>query len=175
MNWNAILFHGTGYGLVMGLIFTIALLAGAAVSRDFLLGDYPAEIQRRYGRPRSERGRKVAIWVGILFWGAAFLPLLAAALLHLRATLGGGDLGFWQAAACGAVAFTTLSLYDLIVLDWIVLAGLRPRIMVLPGTEGMKEYRDLAFHAVAALKGSPLILVAGLVAGGATAAAEAMA
>ncbi|MEU6712795.1 hypothetical protein ABZ897_15045 [Nonomuraea sp. NPDC046802] len=61
--------------------------------------------------------------------------------------------------------FCTLVLFDLVVLDWLILAGLRPRVMVLPGTEGMPEYRDLTFHAVAALKGSPLIVVVGLVAG----------
>ncbi|MEV0383651.1 hypothetical protein [Nonomuraea sp. NPDC050643] len=174
MHWNAILSHGAGYGLVMSLLFTAALLAGFAVSKDFLLGDYPPAIQERYGRPRSARGRKVAVWVGALFWGAVFLPLLTVALLDLRASLGGGDLGFWQAAACAATAFATMSLYDLVVLDWLVIAGLRPSLMVLPGTEGMKEYRDLRFHAVEALKGSPLILVVGLVAGGLTMLTEAI-
>ncbi|MEV0612924.1 hypothetical protein AB0I81_06330 [Nonomuraea sp. NPDC050404] len=173
MHWNTTVAYGAVYGLVISLLFTLALLIGAAISRDFLLHDYPAAIQERYGKPKSARGRKVAIWVGVLFWGATFLPLLTVALLHLRATIG-GDLGFWRAAACGAILFATLSLYDLVVLDWILLAGLRPGIMVLPGTEGMKEYRDLRFHAVAALKGSPLILVVALVAGGAVTAAEAL-
>ncbi|SEG24828.1 hypothetical protein SAMN05444920_102336 [Nonomuraea solani] len=173
MEWNAIVGHGIGYGLVISLLFTIALLAGFAVSRDFLLGDYPPAIQERYGKPRSARGGKVAIWVGILFWGVCFLPLLTAAVLDLRASIG-HDLGFWRAAACAAIAFATMTLFDLVVLDWLILAGLRPALMVLPGTEGMKEYRDLCFHAVEALKGSPLILVVGLVAGGLTTAAEAI-
>ncbi|WP_031164333.1 hypothetical protein [Streptosporangium roseum] len=78
----------------------------------------------------------------MIFRGACFLPLLVVALLDLRATTG-GDLGFLPAAACAAIVFATMSVYDLVVIDWLILAGLRPRLMTLPGTEGMKEYRDL--------------------------------
>lgn len=46
---------------------------------------------------------------------------------------------------------------------------------MLPGTEGMSEYRDLGFHTVEALKGSPLVVVVGLAAGGVVALAEALA
>ncbi|MFB7527423.1 hypothetical protein ACFC0C_04070 [Streptomyces sp. NPDC056178] len=53
--------------------------------------------------------------------------------------------------------------------DWFILAGLRPRLLVLPGTEDMAEYRDLRSHLSAALKGSPLIIIVGLVTGGASA------
>jgi hypothetical protein len=99
---------------------------------------------------------------------------MAGAILHLRSALG-SDLGFAAAAVAGAVMFATMSLFDLVVLDWIVLVGLRPRLMVLPGTEGMPEYRDLGFHAVATLKGSPLVVVVGLAVGGVVALAEALA
>ncbi|MDW6058501.1 hypothetical protein SAZ11_11010 [Streptomyces sp. FXJ1.4098] len=32
------------------------------------------------------------------------------------------------------------------VLDWRLFCRVQPRFMVLPGTEGMPEYRDYAFH-----------------------------
>ncbi|GHH29792.1 hypothetical protein GCM10018780_88290 [Streptomyces lanatus] len=38
-------------------------------------------------------------------------------------------------------------------------------LLVLPGTEGMSEYRDRRFHLIAALKGSPLIIFVGLATG----------
>ncbi|MFI7233207.1 hypothetical protein ACIBO5_59395 [Nonomuraea angiospora] len=174
MQWSLIFGYACAYGLAMSVLFSAGVLVGGALSRDFLLNDYPEAIQERYGKPRSERGRRVATWFGVLFWGGCALPLMVAAMLHLRSSLG-SDLGFAGGAVVGAVMFTTLVLVDLVVLDWIVFAGLRPRIMVLPGTEGMPEYHDLAFHAVAALKGSPLIVVAGLVAGGAVAGIEAIA
>ncbi|TMS00545.1 hypothetical protein [Nonomuraea basaltis] len=173
MQWSSVAGLGVGYGLVVSVLFTLALIAGFLVSRDFLLGDYPPAIQERYGRPRSARGRRVALWVGVVFWGLCFLPLLAVAILHLRATVG-GDLGFLAAAVCAAIVFGTMSVFDLVVLDWLIFAGLRPRFMVLPGTEGMPEYRDLKFHLVEGAKGSPLIVVVGLVAGGVVAAVEAV-
>ncbi|MCP2169741.1 hypothetical protein [Goodfellowiella coeruleoviolacea] len=173
MRWSLVLSCGVGFGLVLSVLFTAALFAGAAVSRDFLLADYPPEIQRRYGRARSERGRRVATWVGVLFWGGCCPPLAAGAVLTLSSALG-GDVGFAHAAATGAVMFATLTVFDLVILDWVIFAGLRPRVFTLPGTEGMAEYRDLRFHAVAALRGSPLIVVAGLLLGGAVTAIEAL-
>jgi hypothetical protein len=86
------------------------------------------------------------------------------AMITLNTALADG-LDFVSAAVCAALVFATLTLYDLVVLDWIIFAGLRPRLLVLPGTEGMKEYRDLRFHLVAAAKGSPLIIIVGLATG----------
>jgi hypothetical protein len=42
---------------------------------------------------------------------------------------------------------------DLLILDWLVFATLRPRIVVLPGTEGAQGYGDYGFHFRAFLKG----------------------
>ncbi|WP_219463573.1 hypothetical protein [Nonomuraea rhizosphaerae] len=111
--------------------------------------------------------------MGTLFWGGCCVPPATVALLMMRADLG-TDLGFWTAAATGAVMFTTMSLYDLVILDWLVVAAIQPRLLTLPGTEGMPEYRDLRFHAVAALKGSPLIPIVGLLTGAIAAALEAL-
>ncbi|MGW2050265.1 hypothetical protein ACWCPF_34595 [Streptomyces sp. NPDC001858] len=154
-----------GYGLVLSVLFTGAVFAGAAAGRDFLLDDYPPAIQERYGKPRSARGRRVAAFVGVFVWAVCGIPLLTAALLGLDGALDEG-LAFLPAAVCAALFFATLTVYDLIVLDWIIFVGLRPRLLVLPGTEGMPEYGDMGFHLIAALKGSPLIIVVGLVAGG---------
>ncbi|MFE2869451.1 hypothetical protein [Embleya sp. NPDC059259] len=165
MQWSAVLGYGVGYGLALGVLFTAAVFAGAAMSRDFLLNDYPPTIRARYGRPKSRRGRRVAVLVGIFIWACCALPLLIAAMVGLDGALDDG-LRFLPAATCAALVFTTLTVWDLVVLDWIVFAGLRPRLLTLPGTEGMSEYRDLRFHLVAALKGSPLIVVMGVLGGG---------
>ncbi|MFC5749884.1 hypothetical protein [Actinomadura rugatobispora] len=168
MEWSTIVGYGLGYGLVLSVLFSAAVLAGAAVSTDFLLNDYPPALQERYGRPKSARGRRVAVAFGVFVWGVCGLPLMTIAMITLDGALDGG-LGFVSAALCAALIFATLSVFDLVVLDWIVFAGLRPRVLVLPGTEGMAEYRDLRFHLVAAAKGSPLIPAVGLVTGGAAA------
>ncbi|WP_407555294.1 hypothetical protein QOM21_35975 [Streptomyces sp. Pv4-95] len=165
MQWSAVLGYGLGYGLVLSVLFTASVFAGAAMSRDFLLNDYPPAIQRRYGRPKSARGRRVAVLFGAFIWAVCGLPLMIAAMIGLDGALDGG-LEFLPAAVCAALVFATLTVWDLVVFDWIIFAGLRPRLLVLPGTEGMAEYRDLRFHLGAAVKGSPLIVVVGLLTGG---------
>lgn len=165
MEWSTVVAYGVGYGLALSVAFTVALFAGAAASRDFLLNDYPEPIQERYGRPKSARGRRVAVAFAVVVWGVCGVPLLTAAMVGLDGALEDG-LDFRSAAVCAGLVMLTLSLWDLFVVDWAVFAGLRPRLLVLPGTEGMEEYRDLRFHAVAALKGAPLVVVVALVAGG---------
>ncbi|MFI1676256.1 hypothetical protein [Streptomyces sp. NPDC020607] len=165
MQWSTIIEFGVGYGLVLSVLFTVAVFAGAAASRDFLLNDYPPAVQARYGKPRSARGRRVAACVGVFVWGVCGIPLMTSAMVGLGGALDGG-LTFLSAAVCAGLIFATLSVYDLVVLDWIILVGLRPRLLVLPGTEDMAEYGDMGFHLNAALKGSPLIVVVGLVTGG---------
>jgi hypothetical protein len=164
MGWSAIVGYGLGYGLALSVVFTAAVFAGSAISRDFLLNDYPPAIQRRYGQPKSARGRRTAILFGVVIWGLGALPLMIAAMVGLDGALDDG-LTFLPAALCAALVFATLTVWDLVVLDWIIFAGLRPRLLVLPGTEGMAEYRDLRFHLAAAVKGSPLIVIVGLVVG----------
>ncbi|MFJ1596617.1 hypothetical protein [Streptomyces sp. NPDC088261] len=165
MRWSAVLGYGLGHGLALSVLFTVGVFAGAAVSRDFLLNDYPPAIQRRYGRPKSRRGHQVALLFSMFVWAVCGLPLVVGAMIGLDGALPEG-LDFLSAAVCAALVFATLTVWDLVVLDWIVLAGLRPRLLVLPGTEDMPEYRDLRFHLAAALKGSPLIVVVGLLTGG---------
>ncbi|WP_067474863.1 hypothetical protein [Actinomadura hibisca] len=165
MQWSTVVGYGVAYGLALSVAFTVAVFVGAAFSRDFLLDDYPPAIRRRYGKPKSARGRRVAVCFGVFVWGACGLPLMIAAMVGLDGALDGG-LGFPSAALCAALVFATLTVWDLVVLDWLIFAGLRPRLLALPGTEGMAEYRDLGFHLAAAAKGSPLIVVVGLVAGG---------
>ncbi|GHH25029.1 hypothetical protein [Streptomyces lanatus] len=122
MQWSLIIRYGVGYGLVLSVLFTAATFAGVATSRDFLLDDYPPAIQERYGKPKSARGRRVAGLVGMVVWGACGVPLLTAAMIGLDAALDDG-LTFLPAALCAALVFATLTVYDLVVLDWIIFAG----------------------------------------------------
>jgi hypothetical protein len=43
------------YGLVLSLLLSGVLLAGALSARDFMVQDYPPAIRARYG-PKSARG-----------------------------------------------------------------------------------------------------------------------
>ena len=52
------------------------------------------------------------------------------------------------------------------MLDWLLFCTVQPRMMVLPGTEGMAGYRDYRFHFIGFLKGLGFCLFGGLVIGG---------
>jgi hypothetical protein len=132
-----------GYALLLVALFTAVLVGALHTARDALLSDYPPAIQQRYGE-QSARGRRTAAVAGLLNL-AVFLvvPLLGVLDLRDRAD---GSLGFWPPFALGTVCFLTLTLFDLVVLDWWLFCRVQPRFMVLPGTEGMAEYRDDAFH-----------------------------
>lgn len=51
------------------------------------------------------------------------------------------------------------NLLDLVLLDWFLLMTLKPSFMILPGTEGMKGYRDYAFHFRKFLNGIVFTLI----------------
>ncbi|WP_335937053.1 hypothetical protein [Streptomyces sp. PTD5-9] len=129
--------------LVLVVLFAAVVVGALLAARDALLADYPPEIRERYGR-QSERGRRVAAAAGPLN-ALVFVavPVGGVLTLHARA---GGPLGFWPPFALGTSCFLALVVFDLVVLDWWLFCLVQPRFMVLPGTEGMPQYRDFAFH-----------------------------
>ncbi|MCX4967546.1 hypothetical protein OHA98_22850 [Streptomyces sp. NBC_00654] len=134
---------GMGYALLLMTLFAVVVVGSLHVSRDSLLPDYPQAIRERYG-PQSARGRRTAAAAGLLnLLALIVVPVIGVLDLHDRTV---GALGFWPPFALGAVGFLALTLFDLVVLDWWLFCTVQPRFMVLPGTEGMAEYRDFAFH-----------------------------
>ena len=64
--------------------------------------------------------------------------------------------------AAAFVAAFTFNLIDLLILDWLVFVTWRPRVIVLPGTEGLAGYGDYGFHFRGFLKGLVFCFAAGL-------------
>ncbi|MFC7328889.1 hypothetical protein [Marinactinospora rubrisoli] len=139
MFWSLTLLYALGFGGA----FVVLVLAGQLVARDALLHDYPPAIQQRYG-PQSARGRRVARWTSA---GTALL-LVATPLLGMLSLAHhtGAVPGFWDGFVFGTVLFATLTAADLVIIDWWLFCTPRSRLFVLPGTEGMPEYTDRAFH-----------------------------
>ncbi|MCE4946249.1 MULTISPECIES: hypothetical protein [Streptomyces] len=144
MGFTVIARVSMGYALVLVSLFTLVVIGSLFVARDALLSDYPPAIRERYGT-QSARGRRTAAVAGLLNL-ALFIavPVVGVLDLHDRTE---GRLGFLPPFVLGATGFLALTLFDLLVIDWLLFCTVRPRFMVLPGTEGMPEYRDLAFHA----------------------------
>ncbi|GAA0958375.1 MULTISPECIES: hypothetical protein [Streptomyces violaceusniger group] len=143
MSWWQLVGVSLVCALVLVVLFAAVIVGGLLVARDALVDDYSPTIRERYGA-QSARGKRAAGVMGALN-AVVFIAVPVVGLMDLRGRADGG-LGFWRAFVFGALVWLALVLFDLVVLDWWLFCTVQPRFMVLPGTEGMAEYRDYGFH-----------------------------
>jgi hypothetical protein len=154
--------HGLLYGAILSVLMSIAFIGTAYLNPEIWLSDYPPDIREEYGPigERAKRQRKlVGIPVFLLLFGTIVFSIFRFAQL-------GGELTFFSAFMLTFVMLMVFNLVDLLVLDWLIFVTIQPRIIVLPGTEGMEGYRDYGFHFRAFLKGVAGSLIAGLIVAG---------
>ena len=133
---------GAIWGMIFGVVFSAAMLIIGRINAEMILNDYPPDIREKYGA-MSEATRKQA--------NLMTLPLLATLGLVVVLGLGqlreiSGALTFIETLIVSTVIFQMWNLLDLILLDWFLLMTLKPKFMILSGTEGMAGYRDYKFH-----------------------------
>jgi len=155
MNIFQLLQLGLLWGTVFGVVFSIAMLIIGRVNAEMILNDYPPDIRAKYG-PMSEKTRKQA--------NLASLPLLASLGLIVILGLGQlrsitGELTFLNTFIVTTMIFQVWNLIDLVLLDWFLLMTLKPRFMILPGTDGMAGYNDYKFHFRKFLNGIVFTLI----------------
>jgi len=155
MNTLQLIQHGMIWGLIFGTTFCAATLILGRINAEMLLNDYPPDVRAKHG-PMSAETRKQA--------NKATLPLLTTlsliillGLVQLRNIT--GALTFLDTFLVTTMIFQVWNLIDLIVLDWFILMTLRPRFMILPGTEGLSGYRDYRFHFRKFLNGIVFTLI----------------
>ncbi len=155
MNTIQLLQHGMIWGLIFGTTFCAATLLLGRINVEMLLNEYPPDIRAKFG-PMSAEARKQA--------NKATLPLLAALSLIILLGLAQlrnitGSLTFFDTFLVTTMMFQVWNLMDLVVLDWFILMTLRPRFMILPGTEGLGGYNDYRFHFRKFLNGIVFTLI----------------
>ena len=133
---------GSIWGMIFGMVFSAAMLIIGRINAEMILNDYPPDIREKYGA-MSEATRKQA--------NLMTLPLLATLGLVVALGLGqlreiSGALTFVETLIVSTVIFQMWNLLDLVLLDWFLLMTLKPKFMILSGTEGMAGYRDYKFH-----------------------------
>jgi hypothetical protein len=148
-DWPLLLKDTLLYGLGLSLVLTVMMVVSGSIAPDMFVGDYPPDIQQKYG-PMSARAARLRPYSAVLFFLAVLIvPILG--LFALRAQ--SGNVPFIPALLFSGGVLLVFNTYDLIILDWLFFCTLRPRLMVLPGTEGMAGYRDYHFHFIGFLKG----------------------
>jgi hypothetical protein len=155
MNTLQLIQHGGLWGIVFSAVFCAATLLIGRVNAAMLLNDYPLDIRLQFG-PMSAETRQQANRAGTLLL-AALLAILAMALVQLRQIT--GELTPAGTFLATVVMLQVWNLADLVILDWFILMTLKPRFMVLPGTEGMPGYSDYGYHLRKFLNGIVLTLI----------------
>src|SRR3712207_424932 len=134
--------HGVLYGGILSALMVLSFVGAAYLNPEIWLPDYPPDIRERFG-PMSERAKRQRRLIGI-----PVLVLLSGVLVLSSIELAqiSSESGFSSVVFGTFVVLLVFNAVDLLILAWIVFVTLRPRIVVLPGTEGMEGYGDYGFH-----------------------------
>jgi hypothetical protein len=154
--------HGVLYGVILSVLMVLTFVGAAYLNPEIWLPDYPPDIRARFG-PMSERAKRQRRLVGI----PVFLLLAVVLVLSsVRLAQIGSEAVFFSVFFGTFVLLLVFNAVDLLILDWLIFVTLRPRIVVLPGTEGAEGYGDYRFHFMAFLKGLAGSLIGSLVVAG---------
>jgi hypothetical protein len=149
-------------GVVLSAIASSILIAGLYANPRLFLQDYPADIQARV-HPKTASEKRQSLAIGIPFLALLLaVPTISTLVLNNRS--GGNASLLHLCLNAFGVAFI-FNLIDLLILDWWMFCTLTPGFIVIPGTEGLKAYRDYGYHFKAFIKGTLFSLAAGLVIG----------
>lgn len=164
MALTEIVYPALFYGALISLVMTVMILITFRWNPEIWVHDMPPKIRERYGpvSARAKReGRIAAVPTFVLLAG-----ILVAAVVDLHRRAGGAP-GFWALFLTLFVALQTFNVFDLLVLDWLILATFKPKFLMIPGTETWEGHRDYAFHFHGFLIGCAGITVVSLVCTGA--------
>lgn len=144
-------------GLIISLVASACLLLIMSINPRIMLHDYPAAIQAKVP-PKTEKEKQLSYWLGIPFILILFIGPLISTLL-VAEQLGSQFFLLWLHASGVIFIF---NVFDWLILDWLIFCTITPKIMVIPGSEGMQEYKDYRFHFIGFLKGAIFSLLGGL-------------
>ena len=150
-------------GALLSILASLSIFSILRFNPRLFLQDYPDEIQAMVP-PKTDLEKRQSLISGIPF----LLILLAVpffSTLVLKRQSGEMISFFSLFFNAFGVAFL-FNLVDLLVLDWLMFCFITPSFLVIPGTEGMQEYKDYGYHFRAFLIGTVLSIAAGLVIAG---------
>jgi hypothetical protein len=155
----ALLQHSLIYGLILSALLLGVILAAAlfkpAVAAGVGVPDVSAPVVPAGADMRRQR-KRLAVPVFL-----AIIGTLTAAVWTLPAA--GVTPGFGTVFAIGFLVAFVFNLFDLLVIDWLLIVAWHPRWFVPPGTAGDAANRSYGFHFKGFLKGLGFCVVAGLI------------
>jgi hypothetical protein len=148
-----VLINGTVITLAVGVIILGSLMYNARL----WLQDYPKAIREKVP-PLTPIEKQQRVVVAVLFMSVLFGGLLLTAI-QLR----GRALAFGEAYLLFFLMLFLFNLFDAVVIDLLILTGLKPKFVILPGAEGMEYlFNDYRKHVGDFLKGMAFCAIASL-------------
>jgi hypothetical protein len=120
------------------------------------LNDYPPAIKEKYG-PLSNEAKKEAKPYIILFV-LVILILIFGVIIEYK-FIYGENSDFINLLGINLIIVHIFNVWDLLLIDWLFWVRIQPKFIILPGTEGMKEYKDYIFHLKKFLHGIFLVSI----------------
>ena len=143
--------------LIYGALFTgyIFLLMVTLSPRIWGYADYPKAIKGKVP-PQTRREKTIAAIVGVPFFLFA-LAWPAYSVLALKERLGGA-VAFGDAFVHLLLMVASMTVGDLVFLDWFIISRVTPGFVVIPGSE-VGDYKDFSHHYWGHLKGTIVMVV----------------
>lgn len=151
VSFPTLLAHSLFYGAILSGLMTTIILGTLAWRPMMWVNDAPPDVRAAAGE-MSAADRRAKRLGGVLTLVVLF-GVFGAALASL-ARQSGGALAFVDAAVSTYLIFMVFNLVDLLLIDWLLVVTLRPRFVMIPGTEHLAGYGDYGYHFRAFLKGS---------------------
>jgi hypothetical protein len=150
-------------GAILSIVASLFLMVVLRFNPRLFLQDYPEAIQDQVP-PKTALEERQSLLIGIPFLLLlAIIPFISALTLK-RSGLEAPSFLQLFLHAFGVVFI--FNLVDLLVLDWLMFCTITPKFIVIPGTEGMRAYKDYLFHFKASLLGTGISILSGLVIAG---------
>ena len=150
-------------GALLSILASLSIISILGFNPRLFLQDYPDEIQAAVP-PKTDLEKRQSLITGIPFLLILLaVPFISTLILKRQS----GEMISFSPLFFNAfgVAFF-FNLVDLLVLDWLMFCFITPGFLVIPGTEGMKAYKDYGYHFRAFLIGTVLSIAAGLIIAG---------
>ena len=139
------------YGLVLSAVLNVMILGSLYLNPAIWADDAPPEIKARIG-PMSEKTKRQRRLLMVPFF-ASLLVIMLAGLAQLR-TLQGGDLTFWASLLFLYTMLMVFNLFDLLIIDWLIVETINPPFFRLPQLGELANVRHYGFHLRAFFIGS---------------------
>ena len=120
-------------GLAIAAIFNGAVASLVLINPRWFFDSYPKAIQKAAPLPMTKQEKKINLILTIAITGMCFVYSVVS-LLHSK------TLGFWNLFWMSYIQWSILNAGDFLLLDCLLFQGKYKGKIVIPGTEGHKDY-----------------------------------